>query len=273
MNLKKIHDMPPWDWPEDAGRIFKDILDDRSADPSERLPAAEMAGNLVVMDNELAKALIAVVDNNDEMEEMRSRAVISLGPALEHAEIYEFDDAEDIVLSEEVFQKVQALLRKIYYDAGVPKEVRRRVLEAAVRAPLDWHSAAVRAAFVGDDEDWRLTAVFCMRFIKGFDKQILESLESVSPDIQYEAVCAAGNWGVKAAWPHVDALLRAESTDKSLLLAAIDAASGIGLPEAVEIILDFTDSDDDDIVDAAHEALAMIGIDSLDDEYEEEDDW
>ena len=119
MNLKKIYDMPPWDWPEDAGRIFKDILDDRSADPSERLLAAEMAGNLVVMDNELAKALIAVVDNNDEMEEMRSRAVISLGPALEHAEIYEFDDAEDIVLSEEVFQKVQALLRKIYYDAGV----------------------------------------------------------------------------------------------------------------------------------------------------------
>ena len=273
MNLKKIYDMGPWEWPEDAGRMFQDILDDRSADPADRLLAAEMVGDLVVMDDELAKTLLSLVDNTDELEELRVRAVISLGPALEHAYIYEFDDEEDIVVSEEVFQKVQALLRKIYHNADVPKEVRRRVLEVAVRAPQDWHSAAVQAAFVSDDEDWCLTAVFCMRFIKGFDQQILEALESGNADIRYEAICAAGNWGVKEAWPYVDALLRAESTDKSLLLAAIDAACGIGLPEAAEILADLIDSDDDDIGDAAHEALAMIGIDQFEDGYEEEDDW
>ena len=45
-----------------------------------------------------------------------------------------------------------------------------------------------------NDESYRLTAVFCMRFIQEFAEQIVEALESETPDIHYEAVCAAGNW-------------------------------------------------------------------------------
>jgi hypothetical protein len=33
-----------------------------------------------------------------------------------------------------------------------------------------------------------------MRFIQEFAEQIVEALESETPDIHYEAVCAAGNW-------------------------------------------------------------------------------
>jgi hypothetical protein len=110
-----------------------------------------------------------------------------------------------------------------------------------------------------------------MRWIRGFDDLILEALESANPEIHYEAVCAAGTWEVDAAWSHVAALVTSKDTDKALLLAAIDAVSSIRPKEAGVILVDLTDSDDEDIVEAAYEAMAM-GEGPSDDEYDDEHD-
>jgi hypothetical protein len=160
-------------------------------------------------------------------------------------------------------------------DATVPKDVRRRILEASVRAPQDWHPDAIRAAYASDDELWRLTAVFCMQFVRGFDEQILEALDSPNADIHYEAVVAAGNWPVDAAWPHIAALVSLGETEKALRLAAIDAVASIRPQEAVEILDDLADSDDEDIVAAVDEAMALATAspeDAEDDEFNDEDD-
>jgi hypothetical protein len=140
-----------------------------------------------------------------------------------------------------------------------------------VRAPQDWHKAAIRDAYSSGDEDWKLTAVFCMQFVRGFDDQILESLDSKNPDIHYEAVCAAGTWEVDAAWPHIVALVTSEETEKALLLVAIEAVASIRPQEAGAILIDLTDSGDEDIVEAAYEAMALAEG-PLDDEYDDEDD-
>jgi len=121
---------------------------------------------------------------------VRGRAVISLGPILEHADTQGFEDADDLPITEPAFHRLQESLRKLYRDANVPKEVRRRILEASVRAPQDWHEDAIRVAYSSGDEVWRLTAVFCMRFVRGFEEQILEALDTEKPDIHYEAVVA-----------------------------------------------------------------------------------
>ena len=108
-----------------------------------------------------------------------------------------------------------------------------------------------------------------MRWVSGFDNQILEALESDNQDIHYQAVCAAGNWGVDGAWSHVSRLVRAQETDKPLLLAAIDAVAGIRPREAGRILVDLTTSDDEDIVEAAYEAIAMaegLSSDGFDDD-------
>jgi hypothetical protein len=164
-------------------------------------------------------------------------------------------------------------LRELYLNADVPEVVRRRVLESSVHAPQDWHPDAVRAAYSSGDEIWRLTAVFCMRYLRGFDDQILEALGSKNEDIHYEAVCAAGNWGVDAAWSHVARLVTSKGTDKATLLAAMDALAGIRPREAGAILVGLTDSDDEDIVEAAHEAMTMAeGLSEIEDDDEEEED-
>jgi hypothetical protein len=273
MDVKRLKDIPPWEWPEGTAAMLLEVLQDRLGDASDRLVAAELAGDFVVINADLVEALLSILRRGDESAALRGTAAIALGPVLEQAYFDEFEEADDAPITEDTFHEIQESLRALYTDAGVPQEVRRRVLEASVRAPQDWHPGAIRAAYFSENQAWRLTAVFGMRFVRGFEAQILEALDSEDPEIECEAVCAAGNWEVAAAWPHVSALLTSEDTDKPLLLAAIEAAASIRPLDAAEILDELTDSDDEDIVEAAYEALTMAGVLSdLDDEDDEDDD-
>jgi hypothetical protein len=274
MDLKLLLDEPPWDWPRDAGKRFHKILTDNKANESDRLIAAELAGNLTVMNEALAEALLGIVGDAGLPEELRATAAISLGPVLEHADTSEFDDYDDVAVSEQTFHRIQLTLRKIYLDESVPVLVRRRILEASVRAAEDWHRDAISHAYSIGDRDWMLTAVFAMERVRGFDDQILEALKSSDPEIHYEAVSAAGNWEMAAAWEHVAGLVHDAATPKPLLLAAIVAVASIRPGEAREMLDDLTGSDDEEIAEAAEEAILMAsaGGDS-EDEEEDEDDW
>jgi hypothetical protein len=66
-----------------------------------------------------------------------------------------------------------------------------------------------------------------MQYVRGFDNQILEALKAENEEIHYEAVCAAGVWGVDGAWSHIASLASSERTEKTLRLAAIDAVASI----------------------------------------------
>jgi hypothetical protein len=273
MNLKTLRDTPPWDWPRDAAKTIRTTLINRRANASNRLIAAELAGDFTVISDDLADALMAIVGNADEPDELRARAAISFGAALEHAYTNEFDDPDDIRITERTFRNIQNLLQELFLDNSVPKEVRRRILEASVRASEDWHKNAISSAYASGDQDWMLTAVFSMRWIRGFDKEILDALNSANSEILYEAVQAAGDGELQAAWPRIIALLKDVGTPKPLLLAAIDAAANIRPDEAWATLGDFTASKDEDIAEAAHEALEMAEAMSADDDEDSSDEW
>ena len=221
MDLKALKDTPPWDWPAGTAEKLVNVLRDEQAIESDRLLATEMAGDFTVVNDELVEALLAILRNSQESKQVRARAAISLGPILEYADTEGFDDAGDAPISKRTLQGIQESLHQLYRDADIPKEVRRRILEASVRAPQEWHENAVRSAYSSGDHLWKLTAVFCMRFLRGFDEQIVEELDNKNPDIHLEAALAAGSWGVEAAWPHIAALIHSGRTPKPLLLAAI----------------------------------------------------
>lgn len=269
MDLKTLIDTPPWDWPRDAAEMFQKILNDSRAEESDRLVAAQLAGDSTVINDDLADALMAIIRNADGPEKLRARAAISLGAVLEQADTEGFEDPDDVPISERTFRNIQDTLHRVYLDHTNSKEVRRRILEASVRAPQEWHQKAVMAAYSGGDKEWQLTAVFSMRWVRGFDSQILEALRSAEAEIQYEAINAAGNWELDAAWPRVVVLLNEASTPKPLLLAAIGAASSIRPEEARETLIDLAASDDEEIAEAADEAIAIS--EPIPDEDDEED--
>jgi hypothetical protein len=71
------------------------------------------------------------------------------------------------------------------------------------------------------------------------------------------------------ARPHLVALVQDAHTPKPLLIAAISAIADIRPAEAPTILVDLADSDDEEIAEAAEEAIGMAEIDS--DEEDDED--
>ena len=126
------------------GRTLRKILVDQRANESDRLIAAELAGDFTVINDDLADTLLTVVCSADEPDQLRARAAISLGPVLEQAETDGFEDPDDVPITERTFRNIQDSLEKLYLDNSTPKEVRRRSLEASVRAPQTWHQDAIR---------------------------------------------------------------------------------------------------------------------------------
>ncbi len=267
MDLKTLLDTPPWDWPRDTGKTLRRILTDERAPESDRLIAARMAGELTVINDELANTLTAIIRNPEASVPLRVQAAVALGPVLEQADTDGIDEAEAVSVGPRTIRGIRDLLKRIHLDLGVAKELRRRSLEAAVRAPENWQKEAIKTAYLSGDREWMLTAVFAMRWVQGFDEQILDALQNDDAEIVCEAVEAAGNWGLDEAWPDVVAFVQDPATPKNLLLAAIGAVGYIRPEEASEVLKDLEDSGDEDIAEAVEDILLMSGA-----VYDEEDD-
>jgi hypothetical protein len=276
MDLEMLKEIPSWEWPEGTAREVRKCLRDPRRKPGERLLAAEMAGEITVMDDDVAETLLQILENTAESEELRARAAGSFGPALELGDQEmvdgEFEDPEAVPITQDTFTKIGDALDRIYRDESAPKLVRRRVLEASVRRQASWHDAAIREAYSSGDRDWMLTAVFAMQYVRGFEAESLAALKNTDPEIVREAVLAAGSKELMPAWPYLSGLLRNPKTKKDLLLAAIEAAGNYSTEESQEILHDLSRSEDPDIADAADEALSFATLPDDFDEDEDEDE-
>jgi hypothetical protein len=271
-NLATLAGTAPWQWPDSARNILLDALRNPGSLPSDRVLAAELLGHVVVMDDQVAHALLSILHDDQAAEALRAQAAISLGPILEQADVDGFDDPDMVPITEKTFREIQRTLHKLYADTGAPELVRRRALEAAVRAPQDWQKAALRTAWSSDDDGWKVTAMCGMGYVHGFEDEILEALQSPNENIHYEAVVAAGEMEVKAAWRHIVSLLTSGTTDKALLLAAIGAVATIRPDEAREVLADLAASDDPEVIEAVRDALTTArGLSEEDDEDEDLD--
>ncbi len=265
MDLTALSNLPPWEWPETAGTILSRVLRDGEASPEERTLAASMAGDITVIDDELVTLLLGVLGDGGEPADLRGMCAIALGPILEYSSSVGFDeDSYDAPpIGEQSYDAILDELYSRFVDGDEEQEVRRRCLEASVRVPQDWHRGAVTAVHASEDDAWLLTAVFCMQYVGGFDDEIIAALDHDDIEIRVEAIRAAGAWALDAAWDKITPLFQAEEVDKEVLMAAIDAAVAIRRDEAGPLLVHLTDIEDDDVVEAVHDALTLT----------EEADW
>jgi hypothetical protein len=70
----------------------------------------------------------------------------------------------------------------------------------------------------------------------------------------------------------VSALVEDPATPKPLLIAAIEAVGGIRPKEATDLLVDFADSDDEDIAEAADEAMMVAEGEASPDDYDEDEE-
>lgn len=272
VNLKDMLNEAPFSWPKGLDKEILRVLRDRNAPEDDRQAAAQLAGDYVVVNEQLLKTLIQILTDATESLELRQHAASAFGPALETMDLYdpELDDPEleELPCTMDTFEKIKATLKAVFESPDTPDALRRSCLDASVRACQDWHPEAIRKAWQHPDTPWKHCAAFGMTYVKGLDQEILQGLKSKDPVILGYAVEAAGNWSVKGAAPAVLKILRAKNTAKDLLLTAIEAIPSLLPEEAAEILMDFCDSEDEDIAGAAMEACQMGDL--YDDEDEEE---
>lgn len=274
MDIHVLDNLESWEWPANAAEIILHALQDPTTSEHDRALAAYLAGDFVVINDELAAELIKILSDPEAPTHIKARAAIACGPALEHCDTFEWDDPDDILISQETFHIMRQTLHDVYLDATAPKEVRRRALEGAVRAPQDWQKDAIRAAYALDDPEWKLTAVFGMTYLRGFNEEIVQSLENTDKPIQIEAVRAAGSNEIEDAWPFIASVLKNRTPDRDLLLECLEAAPSVNPADAEELIVAYIRSPDEEIAETASEALAMLSIsEDADWDLDEDLEW
>lgn len=262
----------------------------RSDDPAVREHALDEVAPMV--DDELARELLRFARNGELGDEERGRALIVLGPALEECSLEEAPDGSleapppgtegwwDLPLSSAGYRQVTEDLRRIYHDASLPKLVRRRALEAAVRAPRDWHREAAATAWRSDDPEWRVTAVFAMGFLEGFEDEIGEAFEGEDVRVRQEAMLAAGRGSGGEVL--ADDLLKVAADPKAPRddrLAAIEALAESQPDGAFEVLDELIADPDREVAEAAEAALEEVSLWSdLEDldggfDLDDEEDW
>lgn len=256
MNLKQLERTPPWDWPDSAGALLIRVLLDRAQPLDDRLVAAQLAGDCTVVNDDIADGLLSILESSEEPETLRSKAAISLGPALELVDTMGPDDP-DSPMTTTKFDYVQERLASMFGDDTLPPDLRRSLLEASVRAPQPWHRDAIESALSSDDRRWRTTAVWCMQYVAGFADRILESLDSDDAAVQQFAAQAAGNWEVDTAWKPLRSLVET-SEDTEVRVAALEALASIRPEHAESILVELTQDSDPIVAQAAEDALASL---------------
>ncbi len=213
-----------------------------------------------IIDDAGARRMLDILTDPEAAPERRGQAAIKLGPGLQLCD--ERLDWEDITLyfGKATFEEIDQTFRRLYHDASTPKLVRRRILEAAVRAPMDWHEGAVRAAWETDDDDWRQTAVFGMGNHPGFEEQILDILkrDDLSEGVLREAVRAAGGRELGKAEPIVRRVALDESRETYTRQLAIEALIWCGNDRSERALKKLTRHSDSDITDTAEWALGEL---------------
>lgn len=260
-DLWALEDIPPENrpsgWPEDARGMLLDVLRDERATESDLYIAGRLLCGIPRVDDCWVQGLLSVLQNGTQTERARASAAVPLGPVLEAANGEGFDDGHAPV-EEWLFYRTQDTLYAVYADTDAPAIVRRRALEAFAHAPEPRLEPAIRAAYAAD-ENWRITALRCMFFHDGFEKEILESLDSANLDIRSRAISAAGPAGLEEGWPYIRAILSdPSSVYKPLLLAAIDSIGHIRPEEAQGLLEDLVSSGDEDIARAANRAMDFV---------------
>jgi HEAT repeat protein len=195
----------------------------------------------------------------DPASDVRAAAALSLGRFLLLGEYDQIDQS--------AARRVEEALLEAYRTPDQDVSVRRRVLEALANSSLDELPDMILEAYEDDDDIMRVGAVFAMGRSSDprWNRTVLDELGSTDSGMLFEAARASGELEIEEALPDLLRLLGDE--DIEIRDAAVWALGRIGGREARRALKACCASDDENLVEAAEEALAeldfMAGDDSM----------
>jgi len=213
---------------------------------------------------------------NDAHSDVRAHAISALGRYIYEGDAAEFEgwDAPMFEITKTDYERVTTFLFQIAQDSAEALEMRRCAIEAlAFRAEDPNVTQLIEWAYRQSDRRFRASAIFAMarNGDPRWTEYILNELHSADPEIQYEAVHAAGELGLEEATDTLIQLVRGKGTRKPLRLLAMYALAETGDERAYAVLEHLSHARDRDVREVAREALEewydVREMDALDDEF------
>lgn len=225
--------------------IYRWLMED--ADPWVRSHAIE--GLWEEEDVRLIGPLTRCLESDVDLS-VRAAAALSLGRFLLLGEFDQIDAS--------AAQRVENALLAAYYAPDQDALVRRRILEALANSSHDELPDMILEAYQEDDDILRVGAVFAMGRSADprWNRIVLDELGSSDSAMLFEAVRASGELEIENALPDLIRLLGDE--DVEIRDAAVWALGRIGGREARRALKACCASDDEDLAEAAEDALAEL---------------
>ena len=232
----------------DALLIFTEIAKMSLADPD---PRVRQVAVRMLWENQEISLIPKFIDilKNDDQEIVRAAAATSLGHFVYLGEVEE--------ISPEFTRQVEeALLATLQSNEEI--NVQRHSLESLGYSSRPEVKPLIRKAYNSQDNRWLCSALYAMG--RSADQvwrpSVSEMLDHSDPEVQFEAVRAAGELEISAARPILFDMLDSGLDDEETRMAAIWSLSqigGEGVRDKLQTYLD--ESEDESEMDFIEEAL------------------
>lgn len=195
---------------------------------------------------------------SDDSAEVRAVAAASLGRFVLMSELEELDPT--------VARRIENVLLDAFSESESDITARRRALESLAYSTQDFVHGLIAEAYQDDDDGLRMSAVFAMGRSADlrWEHIVLAELDSSDNGMQFEATRASGELELADAVPELIAFLQED--DIELRDSAVWALGRIGGPEARRALQACAASPDEDLREAAEDALAEIDVYAGDDD-------
>ena len=176
---------------------------------------------------------------NDSNFEVNASAAAALGKFVLLGELEE--------IPEEPAKMVQDLLINEYIKTE-NDTTKRRILESLGYSSNEKVNQFISSALKKDDKKWHLSALFAISRSANniWDKVVVEKLTDLDPDIQIEAIKAAGELEIESAKEQIIEFMKSSTPDEELHMQAIWALSKIGGNEIKELFEEMIEESEDD---------------------------
>ncbi len=229
----------------DFNAIFRSLL----ASEDDQIRAKALDGLWEMEEAGLIAPLVSIL-REDPSELVRARAATALGHFALLAELEELDPHHSTLVRKTLLESIR--------DEGEALEVRRRAVESVSSFGGEEIQGLIGKAYDHLAEKMRVSAVFAMG--RSLDPRwsdiILIELENRNPEMRYEAAIASGQLQIaQAVATLIDVI---GDPDAEVRGGAIWALGQIGGREAKEALQTCCLSGDEELAEAAHEALEEL---------------
>jgi hypothetical protein len=229
---------------------FRDVLLLFLGDPEEVVRAAAIDGLCDDESYDLLERLLQVAVE-DASADVRVQAILALGRFMYLIETTDFLGAYR--------QRLLQVLLEVFADDSSPQELRRRALESmSYMTTSEAVEEAISQAYEAGERGMHASAIHAMghHMAERWQPLVERELESPDPEMRYEAALASGEMASPELVHHLAPLL--EDRDHEVARAAIWALGEIGGTKARRLLERCLERDEDDIRDAAEEALHTL---------------